>query len=225
MGTAERDGRTVKTGTYRGLAIAKWGSAGMQNIKLLLCCLMMAAAAAQAQSAGKTIRICDASGCSDRPRDSATFDPIASSDPAADQRIAALIAVAEKDPRAAHDLGLRYFRGDGVPQNSYQAIQWMRSAGERGDLRAQSALGRLYLTGMQEMGADPAEAERWLTIAAGRGDEEANQLLAEASAAKKDEQALYRWREAHRKTWYGYWYSGYPYYWGWGPNGWYYRYR
>ena len=47
--------------------------------------------------------------------------------------------------------------------------------------------------------------------------------LPEATAAKNDEQAAYRWREAHRKTWYGYWYAGYPYYWVWGPTGWYYR--
>ena len=149
--------------------------------------------------------------------------PPASSDPEGDKRTAALTAVAEKDPRAAHDLGLRYFRGDGVPQNTFQALQWMRSAGERGDLRAQNALGRFYLSGLQEMGADPAEAERWLTMAAGRGDKEAAKLLPEATAAKNDEQAAYRWREAHRKTWYGYWYAGYPYYWVWGPTGWYYR--
>ena len=192
-------------------------------MKHLIIWLLLASGAAQAQTTEKTIRICDASGCSDRPRSSSTFDPAASSDPEADKRIAALTAVAEKDPRAAHDLGLRYFRGDGVPQNTYQALQWMRSAGERGDLRAQNALGRFYLSGLQEMGADPAEAERWLTMAAGRGDKEAAKLLPEATAAKNDEQAAYRWREAHRKTWYGYWYTGYPYYWVWGPTGWYYR--
>ncbi|MDM7951123.1 sel1 repeat family protein [Hydrogenophaga sp.] len=192
-------------------------------MKHLIICLLLATGAAQAQTAEKTIRICDASGCSDRPRSSSTFDPAASSDPEGDKRIAALTAVAEKDPRAAHDLGLRYFRGDGVPQNTFQALQWMRSAGERGDLRAQNALGRFYLSGLQEMGADPAEAERWLTMAAGRGDKEAAKLLPEATAAKNDEQAAYRWREAHRKTWYGYWYAGYPYYWVWGPTGWYYR--
>lgn len=192
-------------------------------MKHLIIWLLLASGAAQAQTTEKTIRICDASGCSDRPRSSSTFDPAASSDPEADKRIAALTAVAEKDPRAAHDLGLRYFRGDGVPQNTYQALQWMRSAGERGDLRAQNALGRFYLSGLQEMGADPAEAERWLTMAAGRGDKEAAKLLPEATAAKNDQQAAYRWREAHRKTWYGYWYTGYPYYWVWGPTGWYYR--
>ena len=192
-------------------------------MKHLIIWLLLATGAAQAQTAEKTIRICDASGCSDRPRSSSTFDPAASSDPEGDKRIAALTAVAEKDPRAAHDLGLRYFRGDGVPQNTFQALQWMRSAGERGDLRAQNALGRFYLSGLQEMGADPAEAERWLTMAAGRGDKEAAKLLPEATAAKNDEQAAYRWREAHRKTWYGYWYTGYPYYWVWGPTGWYYR--
>ena len=99
----------------------------------------------------------------------------------------------------------------------------MRSDGEGGDLRAQNALGRFYISGLQEMGADPAEAERWLNMASGRGDKEAAKLLPEATAAKNDEQAAYRWREAHRKTWYGYWYTGYPYYWVWGPTGWYYR--
>lgn len=192
-------------------------------MKTLICCLLLATGVAQAQTTEKTIRICDRSGCSERPRSSATFDPNAGGDPQADQRIAALVAVAQKDPRAAHDLGLRYFRGDGVPQNTYQALQWMRSAGERGDLRAQNALGRFYLSGLQEMGSDPAEAERWLSLAAGQGDKEADKLLTEATAAKKDEQEAYRWRETHRKNWYGYWYVGYPYYWTWGPAGWYHR--
>ncbi|MCK5437659.1 MAG: sel1 repeat family protein, partial [Desulfobulbaceae bacterium] len=87
-------------------------------------------------------------------------------------RIPALEALAQQDPRAAYDLGLRFFRGDGVRQDSYQAIQWMRNAAERGDIDAQKALGRLYLTGLEEMGSDPQEAEKWLRIAAGRGDKE-----------------------------------------------------
>ena len=192
-------------------------------MKHLIFCLLLAAGSAHAQTAEKTIRICDASGCSERARSASTFNPNASTDPEADKRLAALEAVAKNDPRAAFDLGLRYFRGDGVAQNTYQALQWMRSAGERGELRAQSALGRFYLAGLEEMGADPAEAERWLTLAAGRGDKEAEQLLPEATAAKTNQRDAYRVREDRRKNWVVGWYTVYPYYWAWGPTGWYHR--
>jgi TPR repeat protein len=68
-------------------------------------------------------------------------------DTAAEQQAAKLIALAEKDPRAAYDLGLRYFRGDGVRQDSYQALKWMRDAAERGFLKAQTAVGRFLPDG------------------------------------------------------------------------------
>lgn len=184
--------------------------------------LALVAVAAVAQPAA-SIRICDASGCSDRPRQSATFDPSRDENPEESRRLAALTDIASKDPRAAFDLGLRFFRGDGVRQNSYQALQWMRNAAERGDLQAQLAVGRFYLMGLEEMGADPAEAEKWLSMAAGRGNPEAQKLLAEASAAKQTEQALYQWRERHRTSWYGWWATDYLYYGYWGPAGWYFR--
>lgn len=184
-------------------------------------CLL--AASVTAFASDKTIRICDDKGCSERPRSSATFDPTHDSNPEETRRVAALEEIARKDPRAAYDLGLRFFRGDGVKQDSYRALQWMREAGERGVLPAQAALGRFYLAGLQEMGPDPAEAERWLSMAADRGDAESAKLLPEARTAKQDEHAAYRWREAHRKTWYGWWTAGYPYYWAWGPAGWYFR--
>lgn len=192
-------------------------------MKLLICCLLLAAGTVHAQTTQKTVRICDASGCSERPRSASTFNPNASTDPEADKRLSALVAVAEKDPRAAFDLGLRYFRGDGVAQNTHQALEWMRRAAERGELRAQSALGRFYLAGVEEMGADPAEAERWLTIAAKRGDKEAEALLPEATNAKRSQRDAYRVRADSRKNWVVGWYTVYPYYWTWGPSGWYYR--
>ena len=102
------------------------------------------------------VRICDDSGCSNRPANSATYNPSAEfpdSDP--DGRIAALEELARKDPRAAYDLGLRFFRGDGVRKDTYKALQWMRDAAERGHLEAQKAVGRFYLTGLEEMGSDP----------------------------------------------------------------------
>ena len=178
---------------------------------------------AQAQTVNDTIRICNASGCAEQARSASTFNPGPSANSEADRRVASLVAIAEKDPRAAFDLGLRYFRGDGVAQNTYQALEWMRSAGERGDLRAQSALGRFYLAGVEEMGSDPIEAERWLALAAGRGDKEASQMLKEAAAAKKHGRDAYLVREDRRKNWVVGWYAAYAYHWTWHPSGWYHR--
>jgi uncharacterized protein len=161
-----------------------------------------------------TIRICDNTGCSDRPRNTANFEAelAAKADPAADAKVAALEAMAEKDPRAAYDLGLRYFRGDGVRKDGYLAIKWMRDAGERGNFKAAQALGRFYLVGLEEMGPDPAEAERWLMMAADKGDKEAKKMLVQARKAKQDAQSDYQWRENVRKNgWFTGWYSGYAY--------------
>ena len=191
-------------------------------MKTLPFALMFASLLAFGQSdAEKTIRICDESGCSDRPRSSSTFDPNAGGDPVAERRAAQLIALAEKDARAAYDLGLRYFRGDGVRQDSYQALKWMRDAAERGYLKAQTAVGKLYLMGLEEMGSDPAEAEKWLSIAAGRGDKEAAKLLGEARRAKRDDAAYRRWVDSQRAVWNSYWVSRYEYHWLWRNNGWY----
>lgn len=191
-----------------------------------LAMVMLAGCAAQAPEsqvvrAGDTVRICDNSGCSDRPRSSASFQG-APTDPEAERRLASLTALAERDAKAAYDLGLRHLRGDGVDRNSYQAIQWMRKAGERGHVEAQFALGRIYLMGFEEMGPDPAEAEVWLTMAAGKGHKGARKLLPEAAAAKKDERRLYQVRQEESKSWSA-WYTSTPYNWTWGNSGWYQR--
>jgi len=177
-------------------------------IPFLLCLSIIPA---RAQELPQTIRICDESGCSDRPRDSATFNPQKSSDPAMERRHAGLVALAESDPRAAYDLGLRHFRGDGLPQDSHQALTWMRNAASRGYLPAQTAVGRLYLTGLEEMGADPAEAEKWLLMASAQGDKEAVKLLADAQKAKQNEVAYQRWKEASREESRNLWESLYEY--------------
>jgi uncharacterized protein len=103
-------------------------------------------------ASAETVRICDDHGCVDRPK--GYVSPAMAAGPADVDggKIAALEAHAAKDPRAAYDLALRFFRGDGVRQDSYRSLTWMRDAAERGELHAQKALGRLYLTGMGEMG-------------------------------------------------------------------------
>lgn len=183
--------------------------------------LILLSSAVLAQTPSPTVRICDDRGCEERPRDAVTFNPNAPGDSATEQQAAKLIALAEKDPRAAYDLGLRYFRGDGVRQDSYQALKWMRDAAERGYLKAQTAVGRLYLMGLEEMGNDPSEAEKWLSIAAGRGDKEAKTLLAQATKAKQNEVAYRRWVDSQKAIWNSYWMDRYQYEWQWRNGGWY----
>ncbi|MBM9615830.1 sel1 repeat family protein [Desulfobulbus rhabdoformis] len=189
------------------------------SLTLLCCCALVGCV----QSTPKdTMIIHDETGFHEVPTSYSSFDS-RDTMPAEDEaRVSALEEIARKDPKAAYDLGLRYFRGDGVRQDSYQALQWMRQAAEHGDLSAQKALGRLYLTGLEEMGSDPQEAEKWLTIAAGRGDKESRTLLKQASAAKKSEHAYYRWKSEWRPRFYRYWYYDYPYRYYWRHGYWYY---
>lgn len=168
-----------------------------------------------------TVRVCQAEHCTEQTASTVTFqgEPV---DAAAEQRLQALSQLAREDARAAYDLGLRLLRGDGIHRDSYQGIQWLRQAGDRGLDSAQLALGQLYLTGYEEMGADPAEAEAWLTRAATQGSAEAMELLPEAQAAKKVAQENYQLREVNRKYW-GHWYLSAPYYWYWQDRSWYLR--
>ena len=168
------------------------------------------------------VRICDETGCSYRPKDAISAEVVEDADDQQNPRIEGLKQIAQTNPRAAYDLGLRYFRGDGVRQDSYQALEWMRKAGEGGNLQAQKALGGFYLFGLEEMGPDPQEAEKWLSMAANRGDKASKKLLQQARANKKADHDDYKWRERWRDVYYGYWHSGYPYYGVWRQTyGWY----
>ncbi len=125
------------------------------------------------------------------------------------QRMAQLRQMAETDPAAAYDMGLRYLKGDGVEQNSYQAIETFRAAAAKGDRGAQAALGKIYLSGMEEMGADMQEAEKWLTLAAGQGDAESKKLLAQLKKEKKKRRDS--WSSFYRYDWY--YHAPYRLYW------------
>lgn len=189
-------------------------------MKSLLLTLMLVSGGVAAQTEPATIRMCDDTGCSLRPRGSAAFDPTHDAHPEETRRLNALIALAEKDPRAAYDLALRFFRGDGVRRDSYQALQWMRDAGDRGVSAAYLALGRWYMMGLEEMGPDPVEAEKWLSLAAAGGDKEADKLLVYARKAQASEHALYQWRQANRQSSEPGWRTDGAYQFYWAPGGW-----
>ena len=73
------------------------------------------------------------------------------------------------------------------------------------------------------MGSDPVEAERWLMMAADKGDKEAKKLLTQARKAKEQAQTDYEWRETVRKNgWVAGWYSGYAYRTYWRDGRWHY---
>lgn len=172
------------------------------------------------QSAIEIVQICNSGGCVDRPKGYTAPDSPTIVTAEKNPQIEALRTLAAQDSSAAYDLALRFFRGDGIRQDSYQAITWMRDAAERGHLKAQMALGRLYLTGLSEMGADPGEAERWLSITINRGDKEAAILLKEATKARKSAQARHQWENRWRPNFYNGWYRNYSYNWYWGRNRW-----
>lgn len=186
----------------------------------LLALVTACATQQSAESAEETVRICNSGGCVDRPKGYTAPDSPTTITTEKNPQIEALKKLAAQNPSAAYDLALRFFRADGVRQDSYQAIQWMRDAAERGNLKAQMALGRLYLTGLGEMGADPGEAEKWLLITVSRGDKEAANLLKEATKARRSTQARHQWENRWRPNFYNDWYRNYPYNWQWGANQW-----
>lgn len=169
------------------------------------------------EAAAKTLRICDSSGCNDRPGNYTSMVPTPTA--IEDPKMVSLQQLAANDPRAAYDLALRYFRGDGARIDHYQSIQWMRKAAEGGHFEAQKALGRLYLTGLGETGPDYAEAQKWLSMTASRGDKEAVELLKEANDMRAGEIEDYQARRQWELTIHNNWSSGYRYYWNWRPTG------
>ena len=169
-----------------------------------------------------TAMFCNPSGCEEKSIKRTDMDSAELKQIETNPNMAELEALAESKPEAAYDLALKYFRGDGVPQDSYKSIKWMRHAGERGQLQAQKALGLLYLTGLEEMGADPAEAEKWLKIAASRGDKESEALIPQATNAKLAEQQRWKDEQYWRKYAYRYWYYDYAYFGYWRNGRWWY---
>ena len=114
----------------------------MQKYILTLLLLSFAVSACAPRTQRTEIaRVCNSSGCWNRPAHHATnASSTANTFDEQQARIATQEAVSRQDPRAAYDLGLRYFRGDGLRQDSYQALQWMSDAAERGDLNSQKVV-------------------------------------------------------------------------------------
>jgi TPR repeat protein len=61
------------------------------------------------------------------------------------------------NPHAQYTLGYMYYYGQGVRQDTEQALAWIRQAAAQGDARAVQALGELAAAGLRPV--DPANAK------------------------------------------------------------------
>ena len=68
------------------------------------------------------------------------------------------------DAEAQINLGMMYYRGQGVPQDYLEAATWYRLSAKQGNAFAQFDLGMMYENG-QGVLQDNTQAYKWLTIA------------------------------------------------------------
>ena len=72
-------------------------------------------------------------------------------------------------------LGVMYKRGEGVPENDFEAVKWFRKAAEQGYAIAQVNLGNSYANG-EGVPEDYVMAYVWANLSAAQGQKEANEL-------------------------------------------------
>ncbi|MEW5912716.1 MAG: tetratricopeptide repeat protein [Thermodesulfobacteriota bacterium] len=79
---------------------------------------------------------------------------------------------AKGDAVAQYNLGVMYYKGQGVPKDYKQAACWYRKAAEQGHTSAQYSLGAMYSKG-EGVPKDNVLAHMWLNLAAFRGNKNA----------------------------------------------------
>ena len=75
-------------------------------------------------------------------------------------------------PAAASNVGATYMKGDGVPVDAVQAIQWFEKAADMGNAKAMNAIGAIVANVAKNVPADPVQATAWFLKAAKAGDAE-----------------------------------------------------
>jgi TPR repeat protein len=100
------------------------------------------------------------------------------------------------DPRAQHDLGLMYVKGDGIDRDPKLGAQWLEQSATAGMPKAQYHLGLLYQKGLG-VSADMKAAYKWYHKAALQGHVRAQYnlgtLFAEGQGTKRDYAEAARW--------------------------------
>jgi TPR repeat protein len=88
--------------------------------------------------------------------------------------------------------------GEGLPRDVGEGLAWLRKSGESGFLKAQAALGLLYMKGMPgDVSVDERQAVQWLEMAARQGHASSQAslgaLLLSQSSAVRDPEAGVVW--------------------------------
>ncbi|MEI6847733.1 MAG: tetratricopeptide repeat protein [Chlorobiaceae bacterium] len=92
-------------------------------------------------------------------------------------------AKAEKgDAKAQYNLGLVYAKGQGVKQDSTEAINWLERAGVQGNAKAAFILGEIYYTGTGTK-KDYHMAAQWFDEACDNGSSEGCRMYQQLRAA------------------------------------------
>ena len=85
------------------------------------------------------------------------------------EKVAELTAKAEQgDVDAMVDVAEMYCSGTTIEQDDQICGMWMKRAAEKGHIRAQYMLGRMYELGFG-MRADPVQAYKWYTLSGDQG--------------------------------------------------------
>ncbi|MCL2075990.1 MAG: sel1 repeat family protein [Betaproteobacteria bacterium] len=81
------------------------------------------------------------------------------------------------DAEAQFELGLRHDRGQGVPQDARQAVNWFQKAAEQGHADSQYLLGLFMYSGGVSVRQDVRQAVNWFQKAAEQGHAHAQHNL------------------------------------------------
>ena len=108
-------------------------------------------------------------------------------------------AAEQGDATAQFNLGVMYAKGEGVPQDDAEAVQWYRLAAEQGHAEAQGTLGAMYMNG-QGVPQDDETAHVWLNVAASRSTGEQRDKYVEARDAVAERMTRGQLAEAQRRA-------------------------
>ena len=97
---------------------------------------------------------------------------------------------------AQRKFGLKYFNGNGVPEDYQKAVEWYRKAAEQGDEMAQWFLGGMYDEG-KGVPKDINQALLWYAKAAEQGSSRAQfrlgDIFGEGQGVPKNDMVAYSW--------------------------------
>ncbi|QIW16853.1 hypothetical protein A4G20_04905 [Pasteurellaceae bacterium RH1A] len=127
-------------------------------------------------------------------------------------------AAEQRDMYAQYNLGVMYYRGEGVKQNYKQAFVWVKKAAEQGYKQAQFMIGHMYSTG-EGIKKNYEQAFMWLKKAAEQGHKDAQSdigtMYYAGEGIKQNYEQAFIWLKKaaeHGDTWAQYGLAGMYYY-------------